>query len=163
MMVDKLSIFDDFKKYKHHKQVINNDKSYIDFIDYLKIVIIPESFKEIYIQFESYQDKDLAISEIPDTMYYVYNNSNRDKIQRYGIVPKSKSKISYHPERVYVTFSVDDAERFIKQLDDGYEYSILKIVTDDELKSYIKLKKDPNFDAGFYTNQNISPMYLEFM
>jgi hypothetical protein len=162
MKIDDLDIFNEFKEFKEIKNKINNDKSYIDFIDFLKNVNIPTNFKEIYIQFESYQDKDISIENIPNILYHVYRITDKNKILRYGLCPKSKSKISYHPERIYLSFTKNDAEIFLNiiQSQEKDIYSILIINVDEELKSYLKIKIDPNFENGYYTNQNISPLNL---
>lgn len=162
MKIDESDLFKEFKKYKNLKNKIKNDKSYIDFIDFLRNFNIPNDFKEIYIQFESYQDKDISIDDIPNILYHVYRIKDEDKIKRYGLCPKPKSKISHHPDRIYFTFTEDDAKKYLSiiQKQETDIYSILMINMDGELKSYLKIKIDPNFINGYYTNQNISPLNI---
>ena len=67
------------------------------------------------------------------------------------------NKIVYHPERIYLTIS--GAESLIKQFnkEDNEEYIILEIKLDDYFKRHIQLKKDPNYEYGYYTLTNNPP------
>jgi len=137
---------------------IKHGKTIDEFVNYLKNYKIPTNYNEIFIQFESWLDKEI---ETPRYLYHVFENSVEDKIKRYGIYPKSKHKISYHPDRIYLTEKLTHAIDFIKQLDKNKKYSIAVIdknLIDNKYK--LLLRKDPNYNVGFYTTQNIHPEWI---
>ena len=156
-------LFKEFKEYTHQKQVIENDKIEIDFIEFLRTVEIDKNFKGILFQMESWQDSDIKISDIPDVLYHVCRKIDISDIKKYGLYPKSKNKISFHPDRVYLTTNLKDARYMIDKFNDisSSENVIVEIEMDDDIKSYLKLKNDPNFDGAYYTNQNISKYHVK--
>lgn len=133
----------------------NNIKIIDDFIKYVKDYKL-ENNNKVYIQFESWLDEKV---ETPKTLYHVCRTIDLDKIKRYGISPKSKHKISYHPDRIYLAEDYLSSISIIKQFrkikkDD---YSIITIIQED---NKLLVRKDPNFDAGYYTTQNILPNWI---
>jgi hypothetical protein len=92
------------------------------------------------------------------TFYHVCKKQNLDKILKIGLVPKSKSKTSYHPDRIYLLNNISDAENLINRFnfyDSSSEYIILKININKE--DNIKLYNDPNYNKkGCYTYDNIN-------
>lgn len=106
-----------------------------------------------------------AIIDVPDTLWHVTPQAHVNKILKIGLSPRTQSKETYHPERVYLALSRDSAvylaNRFSKG--DGFEnggnkksYSLLEIDTRSIPK--IKFHNDVNFiNEGVYTTQNIPP------
>jgi hypothetical protein len=91
-----------------------------------------------------------------------------NKIQDVGLTPKTKSKLSNHPERVYLLTDKDsiiglanalyrktksDIKKYIKKI------YILKI--DTTKISNIKFYNDPNMEDAVWTFQNIPPLFIE--
>lgn len=119
--------------------------------------------KALFLKFEPKYDVELTYIEKNNndfyhlTPYIIYDN----KISKIGLTPKTQSKQTYHPDRVYLTTNVSDLERLMKQLyntnkqNDKYknEYSLLKINNVYNLKLF----KDTNYDGGVYTLENIKP------
>ena len=101
---------------------------------------------------------DEVIEDIPRYIYHTTLTKNDDKIQRIGLLPRTHSKLSTHPDRIYFTKDLDVAHKFGSYLQDfddmGYgEYTIWKIDTKD---LNLKLYSDVNFRGhGFYTLHNI--------
>lgn len=159
--IDDRDLFLDYKEYCNFKNIISNDKKDIDYINFLKSLTF-DDFNEIYFQFECYQDSDIKEEDLPKQLYHVCRTSDVDDILKNGFIPKSKSKISFHPNRVYFSTTLKGAESIIDQFKDmeDVDYTVLKLNIDEGMKNYLKLKKDPNFDDGYYTNQNISPYYI---
>ena len=159
MKVDDRNIFKEYKKYKHKKQTIENNKQEFDFIDYLKTLKF-DNFIKMEIKFESWQDTDILPIDIPDILYHVCRTIDKDKIFKSGLIPKSKSKISFHPDRIYLSLDKENCSDLIKQFKiiEDIDYSIIEI-NSSELK-YLKLKRDPNYVDAYYTNQNISYNYI---
>ena len=141
-----------------------SEKTIDDFVVQIKKYKIPEKYHRIYIQFESWLDE--KIEEIPKYLYHVFKTVNLDKIKRYGICPKAKNKISYHPDRIYFVLSIDDSKNIITQFKDiendkDVKYSVAIVDTSlIPLKYNLLIRKDPNFNSGFYTNQNIPPSWI---
>jgi hypothetical protein len=97
--------------------------------------------------------------DIPDELYHASPIKFKDKILKYGLTPKTGNKLSNHPERIYLTDSLNKAIDFGNYLkeegnNDWYEngycvYSVKGI-------GISKLYSDVNFrQGGFYTINNI--------
>lgn len=108
---------------------------------------------------------DFKVNKIPDTLYHLAPLSNWEKIKKIGLVPKSRSKVSEHPERVYLTDTPKDAEQLgnkFYQLTGNDKWVLLKIDTHKVPGGYLKLYQDPNYKGkGYYTLNNIIPFAIE--
>lgn len=130
-----------------------------------------ERYEKIQILFEPKYDQE--IESLPKYLYHITTKSKTDKIFRQGLVPKSKSKTSSHPDRVYLAYNVDDLIKISKkftfqsQLVSGDYFVILKIDT-DRIPEYFQIygeipysnrkMQDPNFKGkGLYTVNSIPP------
>lgn len=117
------------------------------------------------ITFEAKYDEEI-VENIPEYVYHVTPSQNVEKILKFGLVPKSRSKASYHPERVYLLTKIglgtarDLAEMFAQKTG-ILNWSLLKIDTSLIPGDYIRLYKDPNFSKGSYTLNNIPPQAIE--
>ena len=107
---------------------------------------------------------DQKVNKIPDVLYHITPLKNWDKIQKIGLTPRSRSKKSYHPERVYLgkdeKHTLDLASKFY-QIGGVKDWVLLKINTDMVPGGYLKLYYDPNYKYGYYTLNNIPPQALE--
>lgn len=100
---------------------------------------------------------DLEVS-IPDKLYHCSPLKYRDKILKIGLVPKSKNKLSNHPDRIYLANDINIVIKFGEYLED--EFCIYEI--DGNCLS--KLYSDVNFrKKGFYTFDNIKPQYIKII
>ena len=141
----------------------NKDIKDIDgFVKFVKDFNLNDKNK-VYIQFESWLDE---IVETPPLLYHVCRTIDVEKIKRYGLSPRSKHKISYHPDRIYLVDGLLVAVNILNQLkiteknkdEKSYKYSIVKIKPETEK---LNIRKDPNFDSGFYSTQNILPIWID--
>jgi hypothetical protein len=118
-----------------------------------------DEYQEIWLNIEAKFDID---SETPKVLYHVTDKKHLNKILRIGLVPKSKSKKAYHPDRIYFVSDLRDARDLMDELyslpNNKNEYLILKITGENlNIKSY----QDPNFQGfGFYTLENIPPQFI---
>ena len=99
---------------------------------------------------------DREIETLPKIIYHSTLNIYKDKIQKNGLIPKSKNKISNHPDRIYFSLNLEDAKLFKEYLQKEYneDTCIIKISTEN-LNN--KFYSDINFkDRGIYTLNNIS-------
>lgn len=116
----------------------------------------------IYLECEAKFDQ--KVNKVPEILYHVTPLRNWEKIQKIGLVPKSRSKRSYHPERVYLG---KDEKNTIKLAPKFYQdtginkWVLLKINTDSINANYLRLYYDPNFKYGYYTLNNIPPYAIE--
>lgn len=126
------------------------------FIDKVKKQDI-ENTDKVVIQFESWLDDEI---KTPETLYHVCKKIHLDKIKRYGLYPKAKHKISHHPDRIYLVDDIMHANDIRKQLKeiDNDEYVIVLIKPN---QNNLILRTDPNYNMGFYTNQNIPPNWIK--
>lgn len=103
------------------------------------------------------------------TLYHLTPISRLRKILDIGLTPKTHSKISYHPERIYLfprELTHDELSYWICQLSafekeevikDGY--AVLKI--DRGKCNNIKIFADPNMDGAVFTMDNIPREAIE--
>jgi hypothetical protein len=118
---------------------------------------------EIKLRFEAKFDEEV-VENIPSILYHITPAQNSDKILNIGLVPKSRSKSSYHPDRVYLSKDLKDIENLgemFYQKTGVKDWSILKIETDMVPGDYLKLYTDPNYTQGYYTLNNIPPQAIE--
>jgi hypothetical protein len=136
------------------QNILKYDQDYlIDNQDYIK---------EIKICYEA--KYDLLIGKV-DTLYHLTIQQYKEKISKIGLVPKSKSKLSRHLDRIYLCENPNHCYNLINQMKIHYfnrknvntKWIIYKI---DSSELNIKLYKDPNYNNGYYCVDNIHPKYL---
>jgi hypothetical protein len=128
----------------------------------LKNVFEKNSAKEINMTCEAKFDQ--IVNNIPKILYHITPLKHWEKISKIGLAPKSRSKNSYHPDRVYLTKDENSAENLVQKfykLIFLKEWVLLKITTDDIPGEYFRLYYDPNYKQGFYTMNNIPPQAIE--
>jgi len=105
---------------------------------------------------------DIFIEKIPEFLYHLVPTRNISKILKFGLVPKSRSKKAFHPERIYLVKNPKDLNLLFKAFYEETkinEWSILKI--DTHILEYLKIYKDPNFkEKGYYTLNTIHPIAI---
>lgn len=97
---------------------------------------------------------------ITKDLYHVTPNSKLEKIKRIGLTPKSMSKLSNHPDRIYLAVNELGAD-FIREQLAQYNEDLVTLKIDIEKVQYHKFMKDPNYALGVYTYQNIQPDAIE--
>lgn len=107
--------------------------------------------------------------EVPAILYHTTPTKYLSKILKIGLIPKSKSKRDFHPERIYLTPDIKFAKWFkviFKKFfslpgEKETEYSILEI---DTSNLNMKLYRDPQSQwEGYYTTQNIPPSKIKVL
>jgi hypothetical protein len=126
---------------------------------------------EITIRYEGKFDVQIT----PNEKYYYHLTPDIywSKIESDGLTPKSKSKLSSHPGRIYLIKQYDGnkfielAKKLFNYIDPKTQdyiekYYILKINVEDLIKSgRDKFYRDPNYSQGIWTYENIPPLYIE--
>ena len=123
----------------------------------------------IEVVFESKFDEE--VESIPNKLYHVTPYDYVDKILKKGLIPKSKSKLSFHIDRIYLAINIKAAKSIINEfkIHDTFNkksrnYSILEIDTDN---LHVKFMKDPNATLpdgeilGIYTHENIHSKFIK--
>lgn len=114
------------------------------------------------IRFEAKYDEKVEI--VPEFLYHATPSSNTSKIQEKGLSPKSRSKASYHPERIYLlkdlSHAEDLADMFYQKTGETI-WDLLKINTQKIPGDYLKLYIDPNYQHGYCTLNNIPPQAID--
>lgn len=98
-------------------------------------------------------------NNIPTILYHATESSNVDNIMKIGLVPKSKSRMSEHPDRIYAAISREISMSFATHFIYGLHFPAM--LTIDTQKINNKWYEDPNLEGGLYTTTNISPVALK--
>lgn len=123
------------------------------------VLNIPKYDGRYKIFFEAKYDK---VVYVRTNLYHVTTKDKSEKIKKLGLTPKSMSKISEHPDRIYLAINESGVEIITDGLRKHYknkELVTLKINI-DKIRDH-KFMKDPNFIYGVYTYQNIHPAAIE--
>lgn len=133
----------------------------LNYITYTEIKNLPKNidqYKEVWVVLEQKFDRTIDPSKI-QFLYHLTERRFLEKIYKKGLIPKSKAKKSYHPDRIYVTTEIEKLNDIIKQFTVGKnkeDFVILKI--DYSKAGKPTLYNDPNFmDYGYYVIDNINP------
>lgn len=143
-----------------HMSVVNKNRTDVDFQGKWDKNKFSEG--ETYVTFEAKYDEQV-VENIPKILYHASPSKNADKILKIGLSPRSRSKKSFHPERVYFTFSLEKIKELIpllNKIEGEKKFTIFKINTEEVPGNYFRLYTDPNFKGGFYTVNNIPPYAL---
>jgi len=141
---------------------INNEFKIFKYSEDNFKTLIYDNYNLINFSFEA--KYDIFIERIPEVLYHLTPTQNVEKILKNGLVPKSRSKKSYHPDRIYLVKNVEDLTPLFM---DFYEktrinkWTILKINT-EIISDYLQIYKDPNFkEKGYYTLNTIHPIAIK--
>lgn len=154
MIVKNLSGMENSFKYNREYLIEN-----MEFLDNVEII------------FESKFDHEVSI---PKKLYHLSIQEFKSNILKRGLSPKSKSKLSYHDDRIYVCKKKFSCYNLIKNMKMfyiskkwtnpknkiNYKWVIYEINTDGlELKLY----SDPNYIDGYYLLSNIPPNNIKVL
>lgn len=126
-------------------------------------------YEKVSITYESKYDIEC---ELPDKLYHLSIQEYKSGVMKNGLVPKSKSKLSKHLDRIYVCTHIKDCYNLINQMKFYYRSRVLKNSRDkinykwviyqiDSSGLEIKLYKDPNYIDGYYIIENISGEFIK--
>lgn len=112
-----------------------------------------EDYEYITIRFEPKFDDKINISKYSE-IFHVTDKKYLDSITKKGLVPKTKSKIADHPDRIYFMPSKEDAIKISKDFRLNIKDLLILKIDTKSLPKDIIFYKDPNSE-GFYTYDNI--------
>jgi len=109
---------------------------------------------------------DYKIDNIPKLLYHASPLKFKNKILKYGLSPRTGNKIANHPDRIYLTDSIENAYNFGVYLKNDnntyYEDGFCIYLINSEC--IYELYSDINFrEGGYYTLNNISPNYIKLI
>jgi hypothetical protein len=146
-----------FKVLEKNQEV--KPENYKSFNSATDVVDITDNAQQIWIEIEAKYDKPLNKNSL--FFYHLTSKKNLNKIKHQGLIPKSKSKKSYHPHRIYIVDEINSLKELLVQFSEIEEkevsdYVVLKI--DYNLTNKPKIYNDPNFlNLGYYFVENIPP------
>lgn len=119
-----------------------------------------------FFQIEPKYSTQINNANLPEYLYHVTPQDSRDSILSGGLRAVSKSKRNYHPERVYVSASIESAKLLLR--DFGYdEFDCWKM--HKEAASHYRWFHDVNFideqkqPLGYYTLEPINRYMIQLM
>lgn len=159
--VNSMGYFPSLIDLENENKMINRFKYNFDKIN--NIIMSKNIIQMILICEKKFDD----IVEITSPIYHICRKQNVEKILRIGLCPRTKSRISSHPDRIYFCLNVESCIELIKKfkLNDliknqpEQNYEILEV--DIPKSEKIIFRKDPNMiENGIYTYENISKKYI---
>lgn len=141
-------------------------------ISFFKKIKELKELSPVYLKLEKTRDsnEDIDIT-IPSILYHITHERHLAKIKKIGLVPKSESKKSTHPARIYLVENEESAIKLAEEFSNSeykfeHNYVLLEINTNktSEFKrdKNFKLHNDPNFTGGYFTLDNIPPVAINF-
>lgn len=114
----------------------------------------------------TYESKYDSVNDLPNKLYHLSIQEYEKSISINGIIPKSKSKLSVHLDRIYVCSDIKSCYNLINRMKFHYKNRKVnnkKYNINDKWIIYeidtngldIKLFKDPNYINGYYLVDNI--------
>lgn len=136
-------------------------------------------YNNVQIVYEAKYDE--KIETIPAKLYHLSIGEYKKKIIKYGLYPKSKDKLTSHLDRVYLCDNIGDCEYLITRMKLYYNEEKLFNIYNKQKRNYDKnttpiifeidnseqfiksLYKDPNYENGYYTLDNIPPNKIKLV
>jgi hypothetical protein len=129
----------------------------LDLKEYINSNDIDDEDDEIYtLMFESKTGTIVDYDKLPDILYHVSDTKYLDKILKVGLVPKSKSKKAYHPDRIYLATDKKECTWLYNDPDFDVKKPVLFKIDRNKLEEKgIYLYKDPYLPSGVFAIKNI--------
>ena len=171
--------------------LLNTMNTYGWFLSHPKPKFLNDELKKIndnysvIFRFEAKYDTEVTNEIEPKRFLHLTQYSNLKNIIEKGLYPKTNSKVTYHPERIYllpIETKVNSLMNLLKQFfilnlnvfgtdikanikkENNQKYVVIEINLGDTVsteyntpKPRIKFFRDPNAPGGFYTLENIHP------
>jgi len=130
---------------------------------------LPDNTKNVIIKYEGKYDDGLYKNTVicPKTLYHLSYQENKNNILKKGIYPKSKNRISCHPNRIYLFSDLNESDILLKNLKisdmiNGIDKNYLLLEIDCSERELI-LHTDPNYRLGWFTYDNINPKNIKII
>lgn len=177
------------------KEIIKNFLTYINTLGYFISTIvskktsdknfISEKFTEdklysfmnqyndldyIYVSLEAKFDIEVDSKDFPDKLYHITRQEVIPKIKRRGLSPRTESKISTHPEKIYFGIEYERIINLVNKFKDqaklrgknDQKFAVLEIET--KSVPHLRLFEDPNYKGyGYYGLVNVPPNAIKIV
>lgn len=131
-----------------------------------EISSLPVNTKNVMIKYEAKYDDGLYnnTTVCPDKLFHLSYQTNKNSILKKGIYPKSKRRLSVHPERIYLFDDIANYDNLLKKLkfSDKSAEKYLLIEINCSVDKLI-LHTDPNYRLGYFTYDNINPKNINIL
>lgn len=123
------------------------------------------TYNSLKIEFLLERKFDETVDPIPKKLYHITIPEQLKEIKKIGLTPKTKQKLSHHPDRIYFGFKEQEVIDLVKafhHLDPSENvYTVLEINT-SFVPAYLRLFIDPDYiKCGCYTLNNIPPIAIQ--
>lgn len=150
-----------FKEYRNERYNIFKIKEK-DIKENLNTISKIEIFFESKYELNNYTN----ILDIPDIAYHLSPVKNKKRIDNYGLVAKSHNRKSFHPDRIYFFYNLDNYHSLLNELkmndifnEKQQKYNLYEVnFNGNEI-----IHSDPNYSKGFYTYDNIHPNNIKII
>ena len=150
----------------YYKKLLNpriKDEKYSE--EKLLEFIKNKNYTNLYIVLEAKFDRELDVGEIPEKLYHLSYQKHFNKIKEKGLIPKTKNKLSTHPERIFLALNIESVNKLYGQFktkEPNETFTIWEIEIDKVPQ--LKLFDDPNYKGkGVYTLMNIPPNAIKII
>jgi hypothetical protein len=149
------------------KMEITNFSGMVNIFPYNEEILKSENNKYYTTVSITYESKYDTETILPDKLYHLSIQEYKDDVLKKGLIPKSKSKLSIHLDRIYVCSDIKDCYNLINRMKfyyknrkinnkkDKINYKWIIYEIDGVIDLNIKLYKDPNYINGYYIVDNI--------
>lgn len=112
---------------------------------------------EIYVLvFEQKTGDPINYDKLPDTLYHITDTKYLNSILNMGLIPKSKNKKTYHPERIYLTEIKSQCISLFEHPEFGIKTPVIFTIDKNKLEDKnILIYKDPYLSGGVFVTNNI--------
>lgn len=137
--------------------------------EFKEIINLTDNTKDVCIKFEAKYEDGLYTNNVycPDKLYHLSYQDYKNKIIKNGLYPKSKNRLSVHPDRIYLFKDIDKyidllySLKFSDKINNiSKDYILLEI---DCRKYPLILHTDPNYRVGYFTYDHINPVDIKFL
>lgn len=165
-MLNSLGWFISTVDFYKNKQLINKLKNNIS-IQRINNLVSEANVVVLFV--EAKFDVKINKDNFPKVLYHVTPKKFEKNIREIGLVPKTQSKDTEHPPRIYLSFNKADAVSYLKKdlqrsairngerFKDEFKDWILVTIDPNDI---LKLFRDPNYEFGLYTLSNIKPYMI---
>ena len=148
------------------KMEITNFSGMVNIFPYNEEILKSENNKYYTTVSITYEPKYDIETILPDKLHHLSIQEYKDDVLKKGLIPKSKSKLSIHLDRIYVCSDIKDCYNLINRMKFYYKNRKINnkkdnindkwIIYEIDTKGLnIKLYKDPNYINGYYIVDNI--------
>ena len=94
---------------------------------------------------------------VPNILYHITDDSRLKSILKNGLVAKHQNKLTYHPERIYLSTTEEKLVELLKHSNFNINKPVVLTIDVKDIKDNMTFYSDVNFPTGVFTTDNIPP------